>query len=162
VLTNIFKRMTTRRWLAAAGIALLAAQLLRIDRTNPPVDPAKTVEAGEFSSPAVNAILARSCKGCHSNETVWPWYSQVAPVSWVIAYDVDRARRYLNLSTWANYKPRRALVWVETACRAVQSGRMPLGRYVWAHPEAALSDSDRQVLCDWASRVEKELRSRAD
>jgi Haem-binding domain len=152
-------RVTWRRSVLLAALLLEAAQLGRCERSNPPVDPALSVESHPSVTPATAAVLRRACMDCHSNETAWPAYSAVAPLSWVVWYDVDRARRYLNLSTFGRYRPARALVWVSTVCDAVQSGRMPLGRYVWAHQAATLSDADRQQLCDWATSLAGTLRS---
>ncbi|HSC28558.1 MAG TPA: heme-binding domain-containing protein [Vicinamibacterales bacterium] len=146
--------LTWRRSVVAACALLAAAQFGRCDMSNPPVDRAEAVEQSPLVSRDVAELLARSCKDCHSNETRWPAYSTMAPLSWVIWYDVDRARRMFNLSTWTRYSPSRARVWLGSVCDAVQTGRMPLPRYVWMHPDAALDEHDRRMLCDWAEAVD--------
>src|SRR5260370_6441448 len=80
---------------------LLAIQLFRPARTNPPVDEYQTIFARTQMTPSVAAIFNRSCVDCHSNKTVWPWYTNVAPVSWFITNHVNTGRRLLNLSEWA-------------------------------------------------------------
>src|SRR5436309_14489602 len=81
---------------ALAGV-LIAAQAFRIDRTNPPVEQDVAAPAG------VEALLRRACYNCHSHETVWPWYSHVAPVSWLLAHDVPEGRLELNFPPCAAY-----------------------------------------------------------
>ena len=94
------RRTMSRRLRAALGALaglLVVVQGFRIDRTNPPVEQDVAAPAG------VEALLRRACYNCHSHETVWPWYSHVAPVSWLLAHDVSEGRRELNFSTWAAY-----------------------------------------------------------
>jgi hypothetical protein len=153
-------KLNGRRSLALGAAVLVVAQFIRCDMTNPPIDAAKTVAASPLTSTEMAALFERSCADCHSDATEWPRSAAVAPVSWLVWYDVDRARRYLNLSRWATYKPERALVWVRTACDAVKTKRMPLRRYVWAHPEAALDAGDVERVCQWAASIERDLRSR--
>src|SRR5262245_3068662 len=84
----------------AAVFVLVLMQLLPSGRSNPPVDAAQTVERTLNVTPEVKAILNRSCKDCHSNETVWPWYAHVAPASWLLVRDVGHAREEMNFSAW--------------------------------------------------------------
>lgn len=146
-----------KRILLALAVLLVVAQVIRPARTNPPLDPAKELRAPE----PVASILVRSCNDCHSNRTIWPWYSQVAPASWLLARDVREARRHLNFSEWTTQTPRREAHKYEEICEMVfESKEMPLWFYVPLHPSAKLSDADRKTLCDWAkgerARVLKE------
>lgn len=136
-----------RRWKWAGGVvlaALAAIQLVPVDRSNPPV-------TGDLEAPPdVQAILRRACYDCHSHETHWPWYAYVAPLSWRVAGHVHDGRAELNFSEWSGYPPgrqhkKRQQVWDE-----VREGNMPLGDYLWLHPDAALTDADRAVLQRWA------------
>jgi len=132
-----------RRLIVIAIIALLAAQLIPIDRDNPPSE-------GEISPPsAVHAILERSCYDCHSNETQWPWYAWVAPVSWLVASDVDEAREHLNFSTWQKYTADERRELLEEIREEVESGEMPLWFYLPMHPDANLSTADVQRIAQW-------------
>src|ERR1051325_2772912 len=92
-----------KRILLILVVLLIVAQFIRPARTNTPVDPAKELQAPQ----PVASILQRSCNDCHSNGTVWPWYAQVAPVSWLLARDVRQGRREMNLSEWTAMTPRR-------------------------------------------------------
>src|SRR6266513_2741101 len=95
--------MILRRLLLALLVLLGAIQLIRPAKTNPSVEPASTINAKLAVDPAVSAILERSCKDCHSNRTVWPWYSSVAPASWIVTHDVNEGRGKMNLSEWSKY-----------------------------------------------------------
>jgi len=135
-----------KRILLALAVLLVVAQVIRPRLTNPPVDPAKELRAPE----PVASILARSCNDCHSSRTIWPWYSQVAPASWLLADDVKDGRKELNFSEWATFTPRRAAHKLEEVCEQVEKDEMPKWFYVPLHPTAKLSDADRKTLCDWA------------
>lgn len=125
---------------------LVLMQLYRPEKTNPPV-------TGEVDAPAeVKSLLRRACYDCHSHETKWPWYSNVAPVSWVVAHHVDEGRRELNFSTWASYEPKKRAHKLEEAEELVQSGEMPMKGYVALHAEAKLTDAEMQTLLAWAKR----------
>ena len=129
----------------AAGGLLVAMQLVQCERTNPAV-------TGDIQTPAdVKQVLRRACYDCHSNETRWPWYAHVAPVSWLLHRDVVEGRRHLNFSEWdkvpADRRQRR-----QAACgREVASGDMPLWFYLPLHPAAKLGDGDKRLIEEWAS-----------
>ena len=138
-------------------VAFLGVQFVRPERTNPPIDESKTMFATGKVPPDVRATLERSCADCHSNATVWPWYSHVAPVSWLLAEDVEHGRKELNLSVWGTYTPKRAEHKLEELCEQVEEGEMPLKKYTFIHPGAKLSDADRRRLCEWASAWRAEI-----
>ena len=94
-----------------------------------------------WDSPQTRELAKRACFDCHSNETVWPWYSNVAPVSWLIQKDVDEGRSRLNLSEWN--RPQRE---ARNAARQIQRGAMPLSNYLMMHPSARLSSDEAQAL----------------
>ena len=103
----------------------------------------------EMINPQVGRIMERSCQDCHSNRTAWPWYSRVAPVSWVIARHVNEGREILDFSDWSTEPPsegERMLI-----CDAVSDGRMPLPGYTAIHRNARLSKQDVERICEWAA-----------
>ena len=139
-------------WLGVIlGLALVAIQFVPVARANPPVDSAAPMPAD------VEAIARRACFDCHSNETVWPWYAYVAPVSWLVAHDVEEGRSELNFSTWDSYPADRLDHKMEELEEEVREGEMPLEIYVPLHPEARLSEAERDVLIQWARSVRAEL-----
>ena len=105
--------------------------------------------ATEMINPKIGGILDRSCQDCHSNRTAWPWYSHIAPVSWVISKHVNQGRDVLDFSEWATQPPsegERMLI-----CDAVSDGRMPLPDYTAIHRNAKLSKQDVELICQWAA-----------
>src|SRR5689334_19085783 len=103
-------------------IVALGIQLIHPSRTNPPVDSAKTIEVAGHMPPEVAAIVARSCKDCHSYETKWPWYTGVAPASWLTWWDVKEGRRKVSMSTWGDYDARTRAKKLDDICENVQNG----------------------------------------
>jgi hypothetical protein len=136
------KRITSA---AIAGIVVVAAiQLIPVRRTNPPV-------TADVSAPAeVETILRGACYDCHSNETRWPWYSRVAPVSWFIAHHIEEGRGDLNFSEWPVYDFKAQDEAFEDIRKQVSQGKMPLRSYRIMHPEARLTDAQRKVILKWA------------
>jgi hypothetical protein len=132
-------------WGGGGLLALfLLLQLVPVDRTNPPVE--EEVPA----SPEVREVLVRACYDCHSNETVWPWYSRVAPMSWLAVRDVREGREALNFSTWNRLSTRERMEALQESWEEVEEGEMPLWFYLPAHPEARLTPPDRALLRAWA------------
>lgn len=144
----------SRRLVTKAVVGLfvlfLASQVIRPARTNPPVDPAKTLEAHVEVPPDVAAILTRSCADCHSNRTQWPWYSNIAPASWLVANDVNEGREHMNFSDWEQRHHHEGSPFDEI-CKQVREGEMPLWYYTPLHPATRLSPTDVQTICAWTA-----------
>ena len=130
-----------------AVVVIVVIQFIPVERTNPPV------EADFDGAPDVAAILRTSCYDCHSNETRWPWYSHVAPTSWLVAHDVEEARQHMNFSLWGTYGASRQATFAEDIWEHVEEGEMPLRTYLIAHPDARLSESAKQTLREWSYDV---------
>jgi hypothetical protein len=131
-------------------VGFVIIQFIRPARTNPPVNPAQSIEANLQVTPQVAAIFDRSCKDCHSNKTVWPWYTNVAPVSWLLTSHVNEGRSNMNLSEWGRYDKDKQSRRLRDMCEQVQDGAMPLSTYTPLHPRAKLTAADVQTICDWA------------
>jgi hypothetical protein len=140
-------------WLRRIGIALLVllvvSQFVPVDRRNPYVDPAKSIYAKEKVPAAVKKVFDRSCANCHSNETHWPWYSYVAPVSWLVANDVHQARAKMNLSTWGDFPADKREDRLEEICEQLTNGDMPDPKYLLVHRSARLAPAERDSVCQW-------------
>lgn len=149
---------TVLKWLVVVVACLfVAAQFKRPARTNPPVDHSQAIEAHTEIKPEVASILARSCHDCHSNRTAWPWYTNVAPVSWFVIDHVDQGREHLNFSEWGRYDQRKREKRLQEICEEVQSGAMPLSSYTPLHSYAKLSPEDKKALCDWTQAERERL-----
>jgi reactive intermediate/imine deaminase len=148
---------TGRRIAMGIVVVVAAAQFIRPDRTNPPTVPDQAWdEAGQVPADVV-ATLKRGCYDCHSNTTIWPWYTNVTPVSWMIAGHVTAARVKLNFSTWTTLPPARRVKTLDQIQREVTSGDMPLASYLLIHRNAKLSADDVQVVSTWATRERARL-----
>ncbi len=134
------RRLIKITLLGIAAILLavfVAIQFAPVQRTNPGV-----ISEPKWDSPATRALAVRACFDCHSNETIWPWYAYVAPVSWLIARDVNAGRQRLNFSEWNAGRKRLANV----MSRIIISGEMPPANYLIMHADAALSAEEKQAL----------------
>ncbi len=122
---------------------LLAAQLVPVERTNPPA----TVEI--LAPSEVHAVLRRSCYDCHSNRTRWPWYARVAPASWFVTRHVRRGRSNLNLTEWPFLDGQAQQFFLGEMRKQISERTMPLDSYLLLHWGARLSDAERSLLLDW-------------
>ena len=147
------------KWaLILVACLLLIAQFKRPAKTNPVSDPSLAIEAHVQVDPNVGAILNRSCYDCHSNKTRWPWYSNVAPVSWFVIDHVNEGRHDLNFSEWGKYSRQDQKAQLGQLCELITEGWMPLSSYTPLHPSAKLSDEDKKLLCSWASAQRNAMR----
>jgi hypothetical protein len=147
----------TLLWLLAAlAVAFLLIQFRTVERDNPPVE--ETIDA----PPEVLALLQRSCFDCHSHQSDWPWYSRIAPASWVVAEDVQHAREHLNFSTWNRYDPDERADLYEEIAEEVSAEAMPLPLYLFGHPRARPTDAERARIVAWAEAAAAEAERAAE
>ncbi len=130
-------RLLVRALLAAVGVfGLIQLVPYGRDHTNPAV-----VAEPTWKGEQTREIFFRACKDCHSNETSWPWYSSVAPVSWLVQNDVDEGRSKFNVSQWGHGKQE-----ADEAAGMIRKGEMPPWFYLPAHPEAKFTDAEKQAF----------------
>jgi len=134
---------------------LVIIQFFRIDKTNPTSDATLELFAVEQVPTELERIVKTSCFDCHSNQVTYPWYSNVAPVSWVVKKHINEGRDELNFSEWGSYSIKRKLHKLEEIEEMVGDAEMPLPGYLLIHGEARLSKSQQKSLVKWA----KELRT---
>ncbi len=139
-------------WVVVA--VLIVAQAIRPSRTNPVADPKYNLSAAITVPTDVTGILGRSCNDCHSNATVWPWYSNVAPASWLVAVDVKHGRRALNFSEWGLRTPEKNNEMLGEICKEVTEKEMPGTMYPLMHAGAKLSGADVQAICRWTQSAQ--------
>jgi hypothetical protein len=142
-----------RHWkkiLLGLGVIFVGIQLIPVRRSNPGI-------RGEAPAPEpIQEILGRACQDCHSHRTRWPWYSYVAPVSWLIEHDVEEGREYLNLSTWDAYPTEKRRKLFKEIREEIEVGSMPPWYYVAMHPSARLSEQDLGLLRGWSEEAARE------
>ena len=136
-----------------------AAQLVRPARTNPPTDASRTLQAHPGIPNEFVAVMNRSCSDCHSNNTEWSRCTQVAPMSWIVAYAVNSGRKAMNVSDWASYSPDDQRKLLIQSCKAATEGKMPGGIYTRLRPEATLSAQDIKTICAVSQSAEANAKT---
>jgi hypothetical protein len=134
-----------KKILIALVIIVVGIQFIPVERSNPPV-------TGKIDAPSnVLSILKASCFDCHSNETEWPWYSYVAPVSFLVSADVEDGRKRVNFSEWDKYDDEKKAKKLDAIIEEVEEGEMPLSKYTLMHPEAKMDQAKIKVLKEWVN-----------
>lgn len=132
-------------------IIFIIIQFIPSDRTNPDTSPEQEIMVPD----EVNNVLWESCYDCHSNETVWPFYSYIAPVSWFVINDVKEGREHMNFSTWEKMSYSEQIEMKEELWEEVSEGEMPLSGYTILHPSAKLTEEDFDILRNWNNTDEQ-------
>ena len=121
---------------------------------------AQVASIDDLKLPAeITSIFKRSCMDCHSSQTTWPWYSYVAPVSWLVERDVRRGRDHMNFSEWQQYTLQQRQKLLADVASAVKNGEMPLRQYTFIHRQAKLIDAERDLVYQWARRERRRVRA---
>ena len=141
------------------GVASLLVHPFGAVRAHAPVGPLLTSAVVDTETVR---ILQRSCQNCHSQNTDWPWYSYIAPVSWLIENDVWQARSHMNLSGWDRYSVVKRQELLSELAAAVRSRQMPPPRYTLLHSDAKLSDVELDRIYQWARGERRRLKSQAE
>ncbi len=144
------------------GILLAGMLLINPSLSNPPVSSGHDLLASNPPPAEIVAVLRNSCYDCHSNETKWPWYSHVAPVSWWLVDHVESARKRLNFSNWPHDDPKRAAKRWHRMGEAVADGDMPLPSYLKGHPEARLTAEQREAFAKFTDAEADRIRGTTD
>jgi len=136
------------------GLLLILAvfvimQFFRIDKNNPKVNKAKDFIALTNPPADVEKMIRSACYDCHSHETEYPWYSNVAPVSWIMGNHIEEGREHLNFSVWGDYSTEKANHKLHECEEEIEEGKMPISNYTWTHGDADLSDKQKEKLAEW-------------
>ncbi len=136
-------KLKRKHILPILGALFILIQFFRIDKSNPPIDP-KLDFAGTMNPPAAMKLkIINACYDCHSNASKYPWYTNVAPISWWIKGHINGGRKHLNFSTWTEYEIGKQEHKLEECVEMLQNKWMPLASYTWLHPEAKMTNSER-------------------
>ncbi|MDB5274244.1 MAG: hypothetical protein JWO58_2611 [Chitinophagaceae bacterium] len=139
----------TKKIILGIVLLLIAIQFIRIDKVNPSVDKSKDFITLTNPSEEVRAILVTSCYDCHSHETHYPWYSNVAPMSWLMKDHVNDGRKHLNFSIWGDYTEKKQKHKLEECVDEVKAGEMPLKGYTLLHEHTALNADQQEKITSW-------------
>lgn len=132
--------------LPGLAIVFILIQFIRIDKTNPAVEQKLDFIANVNPTAEMGEMIKASCYDCHSHETAYPWYTNVAPLSWWIKGHINGGRQHLNFSTWNQYSDDKKSHKLEECVEVLENNWMPMASYTWLHSEAKLSDSDRDKM----------------
>lgn len=145
--------------LSVVILAFIVIQFFRPDRTTSEAYEENHITKMMNVPDNVHQILKRSCFDCHSDHTRWPWYSNIAPASWLVAKDVRYGRAKMNFSQWGKMSEGKREARLESICDEISDDEMPLKKYLLLHSDAKLSRQDKDILCNW---VEAELKKIED
>ncbi len=142
-------------WIVIAVLVII--QFITVDKTNPPVQQDKDFLTMIKAPTKIGNILKNACYDCHSSETKYPWYFNIAPVSWILKNHVNEGRRRINFSNWGDYNTDKQAIRLDRCIEAINEGEMPLSAYVTMHSEANLSDIQKKELIGWFKSVKDSL-----
>ncbi len=134
-------------------VIFIIMQFFQIDKTLPESLPENDFFAVTNADGPMADMLKSACYDCHSNETSFPWYSNIAPVSWWLNGHITNGRKHLNLSEWATLNDKDKVDALEEMQEEVELKHMPVFVYTFTHPEARLSEDDRVALVTWLGGV---------
>lgn len=134
-------------------VLMVGIQFIPITRDNPSFDPKDELK----TQPEVQALLKRACYDCHSNEVKYPYYSQIAPLSWGIRRHVKQGRAAMNFSTWEKMEDKIKKFRLDRFNSVISLGLMPMPSYLIFHPEARLNGEEKELLKSWAAEYVKTL-----
>ena len=139
-------------------LVFILIQFFRIDKTNPPINTGMDFLTIKKTPETIANQIRNSCYDCHSNETKYPWYSNIQPFGWFLKNHIEDGRKHLNFSTFATYEPKRQAHKLFESVEMVENGEMPMESYLLMHPEAKLSESQKAEIVNYFKRIEDEIR----
>ena len=146
---------------------VILALLVIIQFIRPAKNVSTSISANDISKhftvpEDVNQILKKACNDCHSNNTIYPWYTNIQPVGWWMANHVKGGKSHLDFSEFAGYTPKKQHHKLEEVIEMVKENEMPLNSYTWVHKDAVLTTSEKTLIVNWAEILRKEIASKHD
>ena len=151
------KKRTGRKILIILIILIVVAQFFQPSQNKGaaagPQDIAHLVQVPDN----VMAVLKKSCYDCHSDSTIYPWYSYITPVNWWLDFHVTEGKLELNFTRFASYSSKKMHEKLEETAEVIEKDIMPLNSYLWIHKDAKMSDEQKKLVIDWARNAQREL-----
>ena len=141
--------MNWKKIIIGVLILLVLIQFFRINKTNPEFNHEKDYLTSVKTPENISNMLKNACYDCHSYETNYPWYSNVAPISWMLKSHVNEGRHHVNFSLWGDFDPEKKSAIKHEIVEVLEEGEMPLASYTWMHPEAKLTNDQKETLINW-------------
>ncbi|UOE41788.1 heme-binding domain-containing protein [Chryseobacterium suipulveris] len=139
-------------------VAFVLIQFFQIDKTNPAPTPQMDFLNIKKTPESTANLIRNGCYDCHSNETKYPWYSNVQPIAWFLKNHIDEGRQKLNFSTFATYEPKRQAHKLDEAVEMIEKGEMPMQSYILNHPEAKFTEAQKQELIKYFKFIASDTR----
>lgn len=149
---NILKKVG----LALIGV-LVIMQFIRPDKNESGYESVAYFEIETKPTPEIQTILKSNCYDCHSSQTIYPWYANIAPVSYWLAHHIDEGKEHFNVSEWEQYSDKKKDHKLEELIEEVEEGEMPLDSYTWTHGD--LEDDDKEILINWVQDLRKKYKN---
>lgn len=140
-------------------VLFIIIQFFRIDQTNPPINKGMDFLTAKRTPEALANNIRNACYDCHSNETKYPWYTNIQPVAWFMKSHIDEGRKHLNFSTFATYEPKRQAHKLEECVEMIEKGEMPLESYILGHPEAKLTPVEKKEMMDYFKKIQTDTEA---
>lgn len=145
-----------RKLIISIPIVIIALiQFIRIDTFNPEINANNDFLNVTAAPIEISTILKNTCYDCHSNQTKYPWYSNLAPVSWMLKNHINEGREHVNFSKWGDYSIGKQISLKEECVEEIQDNQMPLKSYTLIHTKAKLTSESKQMLVDWLMHSEQ-------
>lgn len=151
-----------KKILLSLAVILIIIQFFTIDKTTPSTSPSSDFLVVTNLPTNIATILKSACYDCHSYDTQYPWYSNIAPVSWFLKKHINDGRHELNFSIWDDYTTKRKDHKLEEASELILEKDMPLPPYTWLHEKAQLSENERTLIANWFDKIRADLALLAD
>lgn len=139
-------------------LAFVIIQFFQIDKTNPPVDETKDFLKINNTPEAIATQIKASCYDCHSNESKYPWYSNIQPIAWFLKNHIDEGREELNFSEFGTYKAKRQAHKMEECAELIEKDEMPLSSYTIIHKDAVLDASQKELLISYFKQMQSQIK----
>ncbi|HEX2974793.1 MAG TPA: heme-binding domain-containing protein [Bacteroidales bacterium] len=149
--------MKAKLVIIAAGLILVIIQFLPSRLPENKAEDGNSLAQSGIATDPVLSQLRKSCFDCHSNQTRYPWYSRVAPVSWFISGHIREGREHLNFSEWETLSKRKKIKQLEDTADQIKSGEMPLKSYLLLHRDARLTKDESSSLAEWAENAASQI-----
>ncbi len=148
-----------RKILYGLVIILVAIQFIRPAKNQSDVISSNDITKAYTVPADIDLILKKACNDCHSNNTVYPWYSNIQPVAWWLQDHVNDGKKHLNFSEFLSYPAKKQYKKLDEVIETVKEGEMPLNSYTWIHKDAVLTNTEKLALSNWANSIMKQLEA---
>lgn len=152
----MLEKLTIKKMALIFLILLIVIQFFTIDKTTKPIDVSTDILALTSAKPEISGILKTSCYDCHSNQPVYPWYTNIAPLSWWIKHHINEGSHHLNFSEWGTYSKKRKNHKLDECVEMLNENEMPLTSYTIIHKDAKLTNNQKNLLINWFSTLKEQ------